>query len=368
MNDSDIRPDPAVVPPPETPVDAGSQALSEALRSSFGIVKVVMVLLVGLFLVSGFFIVQPQEQAIVLRLGRPVGEGEKALKGPGWHWSFPYPIDEPIKVPITSIQRLRSSVGWYQTTREAEQMRTDYPSIPVNSPMNPLVDGYLLTADENIVHSKATLTYHISDPVTYQFNFAVASNAVQRALDNALLATAATFKVDDILYKDIAGFSEAVRKRVVELVRAQQLGIVVEECQVESRAPRQLKDAFESVTQAELKRSKLMSDAQFYETQVTNRAIGEAQATISAAETYRASLTNYLAGEAERFQGLLPEFRRNPRLFAQQRLTDTLGRVLTNATDRIFLSGGGALPRELRLNLNRELPKQNQEQKPGSNP
>ena len=58
--------------PPETPMDSGSQALSEALRSSFGIVKFVMFLLVCVFLGSGFFTVGPQERAIIIRLGKPV--------------------------------------------------------------------------------------------------------------------------------------------------------------------------------------------------------------------------------------------------------------------------------------------------------
>ena len=48
-------------------MDAGSQALAEALRGSFAIIKVVMVLLVLLFLASGFFTVGPQERAILLR-------------------------------------------------------------------------------------------------------------------------------------------------------------------------------------------------------------------------------------------------------------------------------------------------------------
>src|SRR5271169_4771192 len=81
-------------PPPElpdTPVDAGSQALSEALRSSFGIVKFLMVVLVFVFFASGLFTVQPQQRAIILRLGKPVGVGENALLGPGTlHWSYPY--------------------------------------------------------------------------------------------------------------------------------------------------------------------------------------------------------------------------------------------------------------------------------------
>src|SRR5436305_13559397 len=91
---------------PETPIDAGSQALSEALRSSFAIVKVVMVILVLVFIGSGFFQVGPSQRAILLRFGKPVGQGEQALLGPGLHLSLPYPIDECVMVPITSIQQV----------------------------------------------------------------------------------------------------------------------------------------------------------------------------------------------------------------------------------------------------------------------
>src|SRR5690349_3290038 len=89
---------------PVTPEDAGSQALAEALSSSFIIVRIVMALLVVAFLASGVFVVGPQEQGMILRLGKPVGEGEAALRGPGFHWAFPAPIDEVVKVPITQVQ------------------------------------------------------------------------------------------------------------------------------------------------------------------------------------------------------------------------------------------------------------------------
>src|SRR5579885_1229924 len=102
--------------PPETPVDAGSQALAEALHSSFRIVKFLMVALVIVVLASGFFKVEPNEQAIILRFGKPVGEGPKVLLGPGLHWSYPYPMDEHKIVSVTSVQKVTSTVGWYRTT------------------------------------------------------------------------------------------------------------------------------------------------------------------------------------------------------------------------------------------------------------
>ena len=344
--------------PPETPIDAGSQALSEALHSSFGIVKFVMVVLVCVFLGSGFFTVGPQERAIIIRLGKAVGEGEKALKGPGFHWSFPYPIDEYVKVPITSIQKVTSTVGWYATTPEEEQAGTEPAALPVTSRLNPLVDGCALTADKNIIHTRATLTYHIADPVAFVFNFVNASNMVQAALDNALLCTASKFKVDDILTHDITGFKVAVQRRVTELVKQQDLGIVVEECLVQSRPPRQLKDAFETVLRAEVTRGKVHNAAISYENQVLSKANANAQSRLNTAESSRALLVKGVTAEAERFQDLLPKYRANPALFAQQRLTETLGRVFTNAQDKIFLTdSANGNQRELRLLFNREAPK-----------
>jgi Membrane protease subunits, stomatin/prohibitin homologs len=347
------------LPTPETPVDAGSQALSEALRSSFGIVKFVMGLLVVVFACSGFFTVGPQEQAIIIRLGKPVGEREKALLGPGFHWSFPYPIDEYRKIPITAIQKVSSTVGWYATTAEQELAGTEMASLPTSYPLNPLVDGYALTADQNIVHTRATLTYHIADPVGFIFNFVNASNAVQNALDNALLYAASQFKVDDLLTGDVTGFKEAVRKRVVALVEKQNLGVVVEECLVQSRAPRQLKEAFENVLKAELTRNKVLDEARTYVDQVSSKAAADVQSRINAAESDRARLVNDVRSQAERFNEVLPKYRANPSLFVQQRLADTLGRVLTNAQETIFLTEGAAgNPREVRLLINRPPPKQ----------
>src|SRR5437016_6372201 len=89
------RPRSAPEPPrePEVSEDAGTQALSEALRSSFVIVKILMAGLVILFICSGVFTVPSQKKAIILRFGKPVGTGEKMLLEPGLHWSWPYPID-----------------------------------------------------------------------------------------------------------------------------------------------------------------------------------------------------------------------------------------------------------------------------------
>jgi modulator of FtsH protease HflK len=349
---------------PTTSDDAGSQALAEAMRSSFAIVKFVMVVLVIVFLASGIFQVGPQEKAVILRFGKPVGEGQKALLGPGLHWSFPYPIDEVVKIPISEIQNVSSTTGWYFTTPEQELSGEEIPAGPS---LNPAVDGYAITADRNIIHTRATIYYQVDDPIRAVFNFSAGtnsplglagvSNIVQNALNNALLYTAAHFGVDEILYSDVAGFQDAVQQRVIQLADQEQLGITIRQCNVDSIPPRQLKDIFDQVTEARQNQSKLLYDAHAYENQVTNSADAQASAIINEAESARTRYVQFVQADAKEFSSLLPNYKINPALFEEQELVQTIGQALTNANFKAFLpTTANGEPTELRLLLNREPP------------
>ncbi len=343
----------AAAPTPVLAEDASSQALEEALRSSFFIVKLAMVIMVLVFLGSGFFTVGPQEKAVILRFGRPVGEGQKALLTAGLHWAFPYPIDEVVKIPITESQVISSTVGWYFTTPEQELSGEE---LPPGQGLNPAIDGYLITADRNIVHSRATIHYHIVDPLHYVFDFTNASVAVQNALNTALVATAARFKVDDI-YPDNIAFQDAVLQRVTELADEENLGISVELGDVHSIPPRQLTAAFTQVTTARENRNKLLNDAQSYKNQMVSSSSAQAVTITNRAATDRDNYVKSLTAEAKRFTDLLPQYEKYPNLFAQQQLVLAMAQVLTNVQGKMFLpERQDGKPRELRLQLNREPP------------
>src|ERR1035437_4641098 len=358
------------LPPPETQ-DAGSQALAEALRSSFVIVKIALVALVVIIFAAGFFTVGPQEKAVILRFGKPQGEDQKMLLGAGLHWSLPYPIDEVVRIPITEIQKVSSTVGWYLTTPEMELAGTEPPAGPS---LNPMIDGYVVTADRNIIHTRATVSYHIDDPRTAIFNFtsgtnhtfnlAGVANAVQNAANNALILTAVRFNVDDILTSAAAGFQDAVKARVNDLAEREHLGVTVDQVQVQSVAPRQLKDVFAQVTFARQNYDKLINDAQSKTNQILNEAGALAASITNAAESARTRFVTGVESDAKAFTELLPKYERNPNLFAQMELTKAMSMILTNVGEKKFLpTHADGKPVELRLMLNNEPP-----QKPGANP
>ncbi len=336
----------------ETPMDAGSQALGEALRASFTIVKFAMFLLVVVFLASGFFTVGPQERAVVLRFGKMVGEGQKAFLGPGLHWSLPYPIDDVQKIPVTEVQKTVSSVGWYYQTPE-QQLTGQEPA--ARSSLDPAIEGYLVTADGNIIHVRAILSYHISDPRKYLFNFTNAAVVVQNSLDNALVASAAQFKVDDILGRNLAGFRDEILRRVTAMLEDRQVGVTVENCELERSAPLYLKADFQSVTTAELNRTKMLDDARKEANDILAKAVGDAATRLGAAQGESSGLVSSIGGFADKFNELLPKYEHNPALFMQTIFYPRLGYALGVAQEKIYVpQRADGKSQELRLLLNRE--------------
>jgi len=351
-HDRDHAHDHAHEPAPEAPEMneyAGTQALSDALRSSFVIVKVIMVGLVALFLFSGFFTVKPQEKAIILRFGKPVGE----LLNPGPHWALPSPIEEVIRIPVDQVQAVNSSTGWYATSAAAEAAGNEPP--PGES-LDPSRDGYLITGDQNLIHARATLRYRIADPpLGYVMNFANVPNLIQSAFDGALLFTASRYKVDDALTRDVAGFREAVRARMDELIAQQGLGIVVDQIDnVRIIAPRQLKAAFDRVLEAEVRRGKEINDARSYENQTVSKAQAGAESRRNVGQTERTRLVEFVAAEVERFTNNLPAWHANRELFTQQRQADLLRVVFTNAVEKTAVPERAGGNRTLWLQLSRE--------------
>jgi membrane protease subunit HflK len=274
------------------------------------------------------------------------------------HWSFPYPIDEVVRIPIKEVQSVTSTVGWYyMAPEEAAAYQATGAVPPASGTLNPAVDGYVITADRNIIHVSTTLYYQVDDPLCYVFNFVSASNLVQNALNNAMLYTTAHFGVDDVLYSDIAGFQDAVELRAAQLADQERLGITVKQCTVDRTPPRQLKDIFDQVTEARANRIRVLDDAHTYEFQKTNSAAAQAAAIINEARSARARYVQSVRADAKAFSALLPNYRINPGLFEQQELVQVIGQALTNVQFKSYLpTTANGKPVELRLLLNREPP------------
>jgi membrane protease subunit HflK len=338
---------------PDAPMeDAGAKALADALASSFKFVKALMIILVLIFLGSGIFTVNPNEVALVLRFGKPVGSGSDQILAQGLHWSFPYPVDEIVRIPIGESRTIDATNCWYRITPDMEVSG----ALPMAlASLQPGVDGYALTSDGNIIHVRAMAKYRISDPLRYSFNYLDVTNILENALNNAVLHASARYTADTALYKDVIGFRDAVRLRFIQTIERANLGVELEPIEVQTFPPMIVRAAFDQVLEAEQVLSQTRNKAEGEALEITRRAVGEGQALISDGITRSNMLVQSIRADAQFFTDQLSHYEKNPELFKKRLLVETMSRVLANVDDKWFLPDAkGKAPQQLRLMLNRE--------------
>lgn len=389
-------------------LNAGQKSLADALRLSFGILKLIMLAVVVLFLASGFFSVEPNEQALVLVFGKVQGLMAEQIKEPGYHWTFPEPISEIIRIPVKEVQSLSINSFWYFET-EAERLAGGrrYAS----GGLNPIRDGYCLTRNEpltelkgsdyNIVHSKWTVTYSINSPVRFfehvfmedrkpgESFMEVAARTVNPMIEslasNAIVATMVTYSIDDAIRSSV-GIANNVNLLLQQKLDEVESGIQIDDVRINRITwPLQVDDAFQASSQAINKRQQTVTDAWAYKEKLLTDTAGpraeeilkdlkeenliqnqkeqkvaqlggRVQGVISEARAYRTRVEQDAKASSEYLLSLLPEYQKRPRLVLQKIYQDTIEEVLQNVNEKVFVppsrQDGN---REIRVQISRDL-------------
>ena len=325
------------------------QALSDALKSSFIIIRFVMLAVVAVIVGSGVLMVEQNQVAILLRFGKPVITEGNPLLQPGLHFAFPDPIDEKVFVNVGEAMSVKSSVGWYKVDPERE-IRGLGPE--PKGFLVPRQDGYLMSADGNIFHAQATLKYRISDPLKFALDFQSTTNVLRDLLDNSLVHSAAQFTAQEAIYSKQAEFKEDITAQLNNMVNDYRLGIVMDPLDLEVRPPADVREAFEMVMAKDQEWSQLMSEAQSYKNEVTLKAIGEAEAIKLSGISRSNQVVRMLASDAEFFKGQIDSYKQNPSLFERRVMMQIVGPILTNATDIFLVPSGEGRKGELKIKLN----------------
>ena len=133
--------------PPPAPVQAGGGAWpSSRKRRAVSWLAIAVLILLGACFASGFYVVGPDQRAVVRRFGAVADQ-----VGPGMHYRVPWPIDQVDIVKTTSIMKV--GVGFVLPSGDGEM------------PPGP----ELLTGDTNIVNVNLILQYVIRDPSEFLF-------------------------------------------------------------------------------------------------------------------------------------------------------------------------------------------------------
>lgn len=291
-----------------TPPRRPTSSLDKGNGSGSALSAGAIVLMLGfVYLVSGIYIVQPAERAVLTRFGKYVD-----TVGPGPHW-FPRFIESKKIVNVEAMHTMRQG-------------------------------GPMLTKDENIINVEVAVQYRIIDSKEYLFNVEGPENSLQQAIDSALRYVVGHATLDEALTWGRTEIAAAVRKQVAEAVDSYKAGLMIVEVAMQpATPPEEVKSAFDDVIRAQEDEQRFINEADAYTRQIEPIAEGNAQRLLEDAKAYKEEVSYHAKGDTERFLALLPEYKKAPTVTRDRLYMDTMQEVLSKTGKVIMGSDANGL-------------------------
>lgn len=280
---------------------------------------------VALWLLSGFYRVQPDEQGVVLRFGEWV-----RTTPPGLNYHLPGPIESVLTPKVTRVNRIE--IGLRSVGEGARNLPTrDIPE-----------ESLMLTGDENIVDIDSTVFWVIKDAGKYLFNIRNPEATVKLSAESVMREVIGRTPIQSALTEGRNEIEEATLRRVQELLDSYGAGIEMRRVQLlKVDPPGPVIDAFIDVQRARADLERLRNEAEAYRNDILPRARGEAEKMIQGANAYREQITNQAQGEAERFLKVLASYRLAKDVTKQRIYLETLEEVFRGMNKVVIDSSAG---------------------------
>jgi membrane protease subunit HflK len=312
---------------------AGTISVREDIKKAFAHVnprKTALSFVAGmlfLYALTGVYIVEPGEQAVVRRLGAisgvPVPEGI--------HYRLPWPVDRVQKVNVSGVRRADVGVNL------PDHMHTD------DAPS----DVQLLTGDENIVSAAAIVHYKVKDAVKFLYNVNFGDEQlVRNSAEAALVDTMANIAVDNILSTEKVRAQTSVIQKTQEILDRYESGIQITAFNIQGIVPPEaVADTFRDVTTAREDGEREINQARGYFNSLIPGARGKANDTITKADAYKIETVNRAVGESQKFEAMLLEYQRDSQVYSQSAtkyrlLLETLEKTLPKVKKYIVNASG----------------------------
>ena len=298
---------------------------------AFG-VGAILLLMIAVWLLSGFYTIAPNEVGLNLVFGRYTG---KTTAGLNYNW--PYPIGDVTKLPVTDRNAIDiGSLMRDDARRTASVVGSDVPE-----------ESLMLTGDENIADVKFRVVWQI-DPVhpeDYAFNVRSPEEVVKAVSESAMREVIGRSQIQRILTSDRSVTEESTKDLIQGVLSGYKAGVLILQVQLLSVGPpSQVVAAYRDVTAAQQDLQRQRNEAEAYANRVVPEARGAAARIIQEAQGYREQTVQEAEGQASRFDQVLTEYRNAPAVTRERIYLETMERVLGGGDKVIVGDKAGVQP------------------------
>ena len=281
---------------------------SEMKGAGIGVGLIVAIVLF-LWLISGFFIVQEGQTAVVLTFGK-----YSHMAPAGFNWRWPYPIQSH---EIVNVSQVRTVEVGYRSNVRNKQAR----------------EALMLTDDENIIDIQFAVQYKLKNASDWIFNNRDQEEMVRQVAETAIREIVGRSKMDFVLYEGREKVALDVSQLMQQIVDRYKSGVQITNVTMQGvQPPEQVQAAFDDAVKAGQDRERLKNEGQAYANDVIPKARGAASRLLQEAEAYRARVIANAQGDAARFKQVLVEYQKAPAVTRERMYLETMQQIFTNTT------------------------------------
>lgn len=252
------------------------------------------------WLISGWYIVQPAERGVEMRFGAYT----KTTK-PGPHWHIPYPIETVEKVDVARVRT--ATIGFGQTGGSVSS------------------EALMLTRDGNIVELKVEVQFHVEDAAQYLFNVVNPDLTLRQMTESAVREIVGKTSMDEVFKTGRAAMASKAELALQELLADYGTGLVVSNFNMpDIQPPPQVQEAFADVVKADADKESKILEAKAYAKDIVPKARGRATRIEQEAEAYKNQVIAKARGESSRFTQVLKEYEKAPSITKERLYLDTM--------------------------------------------
>jgi membrane protease subunit HflK len=285
--------------------DGGKSGPGPGPRVGSGLAAFAVVLLVGLWALTGFYVVDEAERGVVLRFGEYTN-----ITQPGLRWHLPRPVEKAILV-------------------NTEQMvRWSY-------------EGSMLTMDENIVNVDVIIQYRRTDPEAFLFSLRDPEDTLEDVTASAIREVIGKNELDFILTDGRAEVANRTQELLQETLDSYGTGITIYEVNLQdANFPTEVEASVQDAIMAREDKERSILEAQSYSNDLLPRARGDGARIVQDAEAYRSRVVNDAEGESSRFTQILAEYEKAPEVTRERLYLETIEEIYANST-KVFVDADG---------------------------
>lgn len=287
-------------------------------------------LVLGAWLLTGFYIVKPNEVGINTIFGRYTGSTAEGLR-----YNFPYPIGTVQKpnVGVVNSIPIGYSAGGTARTRDVPE------------------ESLMLTGDENIVDLDFEVQWRVNPAKAedYVFNLANPDGTIKAIAESAMREVVGRRNIQPILTNEQSSIAQEVKEILQAALDEYGAGVRIEVVQLTSvNPPPEVRPAFIDVNAAQQYAQQVRNEAETYASREVPQARGKASQVVQGAEAFRTQATADATGQAARFSQVYESYKAAPAVIRERIFLETMEKVLGSVNKVIIdqngsgVSGAGA--------------------------